>query len=178
MSWEIDDDLDSVPATSGRRRKKVPKRRQRNTISPGGKRSSFSKALEKMDLPQAADRQIENDWIASHPAMSRLDRSGRKDVKVLVGVSDLTPSHGPAPSLRAVTSLQHWVNNPKKFQENQLAEAREASKRRREDEVAIFQEGEVFDNMSMLDQVMDQYAVNKRKVNEQSVPEGSSSEAP
>jgi hypothetical protein len=71
-------------------------------------------------LPQSADTGLENEWILSHPALSRKMR-GQTDAKgnVIITADDLTKAkHGKCPSAAAANKLQYWANKPEKVFEN------------------------------------------------------------
>jgi len=82
------------------------------------------------DLPDQASPSAELNWIRNHPAMSRLDRieDRTKTTRIILDVSDITPTHGQAPSKAAVSMLQHWCNRPDEFYKNLLAEQKKATK--------------------------------------------------
>lgn len=72
---------------------------------------AFESALAQ--LPLKADRQVENDWIMGHVALTRRARSSDKDAPVrLTGNDVLCASHGSAPSRAAAIRLQLFVDNP------------------------------------------------------------------
>ena len=81
-------------------------------------------------LPDSASPSAELNWIRNHPAMSRLDRikDRTKTTRIILEVSDITPTHGTAPSKAAVSMLQHWCNRPDEFYKNLLAEQKKATK--------------------------------------------------
>lgn len=82
------------------------------------------------DLPDQASPSAELNWIRNHPAMSRMDRieDRTKTTRIILDVSDITPTHGQAPSKAAVSMLQHWCNRPDEFYKNLLAEQKKATK--------------------------------------------------
>jgi hypothetical protein len=72
---------------------------------------SFEAALATLAL--RADRQVENDWIMGHSALTRRARSADKDEPVRLTADDiLRPSHGPSPSRAAAIRLQLFVHDP------------------------------------------------------------------
>jgi hypothetical protein len=73
----------------------------------------FEQAL--FDLPDKADPDVEIEWIASHPAMTKKSRSDNPMFSYKPDYTDIMVSHGPAPSKQAVNQLSHWANNPKDF---------------------------------------------------------------
>ena len=88
----------------------------------------FEKVLA--DLPPTASPASEMDWIKSHPAMSRKDRSRNTTDKVLVTPEDISASpNGPCPSRTAAQQLQHWVNRPEQFYKDVLSETKKAKAR-------------------------------------------------
>ncbi len=72
-------------------------------------------------IPDRCPHSVALDWIASHPAMSRLQEEGKATV-VLTVDDVLNPPHGKAPSRGAVMALQNWANRPNKFYEMMLSE--------------------------------------------------------
>lgn len=93
----------------------------------------FEKALS--DLPPSANASDEMNWIKSHPAMSRKDRSRNATDRVLVTPDDIASSpNGPCPSRAAAQQLQHWVNRPEQFYKDVLSETKKAKARNDEAE--------------------------------------------
>ena len=134
--------------------------------------AAYLRAMDRAGLPSHVDLRIEYEWIAAHPAISRLDRSHKKTAKVLITEKDvLHPPHGPAPSRRAVHSLQHWANSPKEFQKLMLGEYRELRKKAREDATGAAP-GEVYDEMTDVLRILSHYNVSKKRA------EGSADESP
>lgn len=83
--------------------------------------TTFSQAVQS--LPNRAAKAVEMDWVAAHPAMSRLARAVDKTRDVRLTADDiLNAPHGPAPSKWAANALQNWVNKPGKFFEVMLSE--------------------------------------------------------
>lgn len=88
----------------------------------------FEKALAA--LPSSATPADEMNWIKSHPAMSRKDRSRNNNDKVLVTPEDISNApNGPCPSRAAAQQLQHWVNRPEQFYKDVLSETKKAKAR-------------------------------------------------
>lgn len=67
-------------------------------------------------LPNTAPAMTEIEWVRSHPAMSRLDRTPDGSRVVLTVDDIICPPNGKAPSKSAVNSLAHWANDPGGFQ--------------------------------------------------------------
>jgi hypothetical protein len=68
------------------------------------------------ELPKEAPESDVLQWIAAHPALSRMDRSDDKSITIKITTKDLNEApHGPCPSMKAARDLQHWANAPGKF---------------------------------------------------------------
>ena len=107
-------------------------------------------------LPPTGDLDVEMQWVAAHPAMSRRDRSD-DDEKILITRHDILKApHGPAPSRRAVQSLQHWVNDPREFQRILLAEYKEEKKKLSSSAKGDTSE-EVLDDLEEAERILHQY---------------------
>ena len=84
------------------------------------KNREFEDALR--ELPARADPQKEIEWVKSHPAMTRQDRQKTRE-HILISADDVwDSSNGPCPSRAAAQQLQHWVNDPKVFYKDYMAE--------------------------------------------------------
>lgn len=82
---------------------------------------AFESALRS--LPATTTISKELDWISTHSAMNRQDRSPDKLKTILITAEDvLQAANGPAPSQRAVRQLQHWCNTPREFFKQILGE--------------------------------------------------------
>lgn len=93
----------------------------------------FERALET--LPPTASPAAEMEWIKSHPAMSRKDRSRNTSDRVLVTPEDIhSAPNGPCPSRAAAQQLQHWANRPEQFFKDVLSETKKAKARDEEEE--------------------------------------------
>jgi hypothetical protein len=80
--------------------------------------AAFENAVK--DLLPNASRDVELDWVYAHPAMRRGQRQDNLTQRVMVTVDDiLTPPHGKAPSQAAVNTLVNWVDQPRRFFEQQ-----------------------------------------------------------
>lgn len=66
-------------------------------------------------LPTQAPLAAEIEWVRSHPAMTRRQRSGERGPLVLTAEDVLDPANGPAPSQSAVQQLQVWSDKPAEF---------------------------------------------------------------
>jgi hypothetical protein len=116
---------------------------------------SYYSAMGK--LPAVGDLDIEMQWVAAHPAMSRKDRSLEPDARIIINREDiLNAPHGPAPSRRAVQSLQHWCNDPREFQKILLAEYKEEKKKLSSAAKGDTSE-EVIDNLEEAERILAQY---------------------
>lgn len=78
-------------------------------------------------LPDHCPASMVMDWVAAHPAMSRLARNPDKTKVVLISADDiLRAPHGKAPSKEAARTLQHWANCPHEFYKQRLSEQKKA----------------------------------------------------
>ena len=126
----------------------------RPPVNTDSSERSYHSALKR--LPPIADLDIEMQWVAAHPAMSRKDRS-EEDKRIIINREDiLNAPHGQAPSRRAVQSLQHWSNDPRKFQEILLAEYKEEKKKLSSAATGDTAE-EVLDNLEEAERLLSQY---------------------
>jgi hypothetical protein len=73
-------------------------------------------------LPAKAPPAVELDWIRTHPAMTRKERSSG-DKRIILSVDDLF-ENGDPPSRGAVQQLQHWANHPHDFFKILLSESK------------------------------------------------------
>ena len=87
----------------------------------------FEEALATLPAVSSAAETME--WIKSHPAMSRKDRSAKGNERILIGPKDILESpNGPCPSRTAAQQLQHWANRPEQFFKDVLSETKKAKK--------------------------------------------------
>ena len=85
----------------------------------------FESALSS--LPSVSSPSATMEWIKSHPAMSRKERSLKGDERILIGSKDILESpNGPCPSRTAAQQLQHWANRPDQFFKDVLSETKKA----------------------------------------------------
>lgn len=82
-------------------------------------RSTWNAAMRL--LPNTAALTVELDWIGAHPAMSQRVLGSEPDDAIVTVDDVLCPSHGRAPSKRAVNQLLHWVHKPGDFFKGLLA---------------------------------------------------------
>ena len=107
-------------------------------------------------LPPTVDLEEEIEWISAHPAMTRLDRQVDEEEKVLIDRNDiLNAPHGPAPSRRAVASLQHWVHSPREFQKLILETFK--TEKRQSGGTKLEQEGEMMDDLEEAKRLLEHY---------------------
>tara|TARA_Y100000389_G_scaffold92595_1_gene89342 strand:- start:9197 stop:9883 length:687 start_codon:yes stop_codon:yes gene_type:complete len=93
----------------------------------------FEEALAS--LPAVSSPAATMEWIKSHPAMSRKDRSAKGNERILIGPKDILESpNGPCPSRTAAQQLQHWANRPDQFFKDVLSETKKA--KQNDEEVA------------------------------------------
>lgn len=98
-----------VEAESLKRAAEEMKRLELETVEQEQAKIDFETAF--IGLPNVAGDRVEWEWIGSHPAMLRLNRSTEKLKSILLTGQDIAE----APSKRAVIQLQEWVNAPRKF---------------------------------------------------------------
>lgn len=78
-------------------------------------------------LPDHCPASVVMDWVAAHPAMTRLARSKDKTKLIMITADDiLLAPNGRAPSKEAARSLQHWANCPHEFFKQRLSEQKKA----------------------------------------------------
>lgn len=68
-------------------------------------------------LPNTGEPSAENDWVSSHPALTRkIDNNLAAQDVVVITMEDITDSpNGPAPSKKAVNTLKWAANRPQEF---------------------------------------------------------------
>ena len=107
-------------------------------------------------LPPTVDLEEEIEWISAHPAMTRLDRQVDDEEKILIDRNDiLNAPHGPAPSRRAVASLQHWVHSPREFQKLILETFK--TEKRQSSGTKLEQEGDMMDDLDEAKRLLEHY---------------------
>jgi hypothetical protein len=79
-------------------------------------------------LPKSATPEVENNWVKSHPAMTRKNLASRDDGtidadgRVKISACDLFfAPHGRCPSMGAAVKLVTWANNSKALDTNLAA---------------------------------------------------------
>jgi hypothetical protein len=96
-------------------------------IKPENAAAAFEEAVVKCPVKQAS-RHVQQAWIESHPAMSRLDLSPNKTKLIVITPEDiLSPPHGPCPDQATARNLQHWVNKPGDFRKDSALKKKEVS---------------------------------------------------
>lgn len=147
-----------LPETPRKRRGRKPvagmDQKQKEMFEIDRPEREFQRACK--ELPPYADLETEIEWISAHPAMTRLDRSGDPDARVLITRADIVkPPHGKAPSRRAVMSLQHWANSPREFQKLLLETFK--TEKKQANQTRLEQEGEIMDDLEEAKRVLEQY---------------------
>ncbi|MCA9261896.1 MAG: hypothetical protein KDA61_21910 [Planctomycetales bacterium] len=128
-----------------------------STAIPGSKDEDAEFVASLEGLPAAVALDTEVDWVAAHPAMSRPARKASDSHKLLLTADDVKHApHGPAPSRRAVNSLQHWVNAPAGFF-NAIASEHKACQRGADGRFPSVSQGAIVDDdLDALQQLLNQ----------------------